>query len=116
MSKHLGEFEQLLLFALLDADDEAYGVTLRGVIEERTGRQVSAGAIYVAMERLAARGLVSSRFGETTPARGGRRRKYYKLEPAGIRVLRRSYQTLTKMAAGLEAKLSQHAEVLAEEA
>ena len=63
--------------------------------------------VYVALERLATRGLVSSRFGEATPQRGGRRKKFYRLEPAGVTGLNRSYQTLTKMAAGLGTKLAQ---------
>lgn len=109
MKQRLGEFEQLLLFALLHLGDEAYGVAIRQAVEERTGRTVSAGAVYVAMERLSEQGLVTSRFGETTPQRGGRRKKYYRLEPAGAEALQRSYETLTRMAAGLGEKLSQHA-------
>ena len=105
-NRHLGEIEQLILFALVDIDAEAYGVTIRRVIEERTGREVSAGAVYVALERMAGRGLVSSRFGESTPERGGRRKKYYLLEPAGAAALKRSYDTLTKMASGLGPKLA----------
>ena len=106
MSKHLGEFEQLLMFALLELDADAHGVTIRRAIEDRTGRQVSPGAVYTAMERLESRGFVVSRVGDATPARGGRRRKYYDLEPAGAEVLQRSYETLTRMAEGLESKLS----------
>ena len=106
MSKHLGEFEQLLMFALLELDADAHGVTIRQAIEERTGRQVSPGAVYTALERLESRGLVASRIGDTTPARGGRRRKYYDLEPAGAEILKRSYDTLTSMAQGLESKLA----------
>ncbi len=106
MSKHLGEFEQLLMFALLELEADAHGVTIRQAIEERTGRQVSPGAVYTALERLESRGFVLSRIGDTTPARGGRRRKYYDLEPRGAEVLKRSYDTLTSMAEGLVSKLS----------
>jgi len=105
-NQHLGEFEQLILFALVDIDAEAYGVTIRTVIEQRSGREVSAGAVYVALERMAGRGLVSSRFGEATPERGGRRKKYYRLEPAGAAALKRSYDAITKMASGLAPKLA----------
>ena len=104
---HLGVFEQILLFALVEIGEEAYGVTIKRVVEKRTGQDVSPGGIYVAMERMAARGLVSSRFGESTPERGGRRKKFYSLEPAGAKALMRSYDTLNKMAQGLAPKLAQ---------
>ena len=106
MSRHLGEFEQLLMFALLELETDAHGVTLRRAIADRTGRQVSPGAVYTAMERLESRGFVVSRVGDATPARGGRRRKYYDLEPEGAEALQRSYETLTRMADGLESRLS----------
>ncbi len=114
MSKHLGEFEQLLMFALLELEGDAHGVTIRRAIEDRTGRQVSPGAVYTALERLESRGFVSSRAGDTTPARGGRRRKYYHLEPQGAGVLKRSYETLTSMAEGLQSKLSSLASAASE--
>jgi DNA-binding PadR family transcriptional regulator len=105
MSQHLGEFEQLLLFALLHAGDDAHGVTIHNVIEEKTGRVVSPGAIYTALERLAGRGFVHAEIGDSTPARGGRRRKLYRLEAAGAEALQRSFSTLTQMAEGLETEL-----------
>jgi PadR family transcriptional regulator PadR len=106
VSKHLGEFEQLLMFALLELEAEAHGVSVRQSIEARTGRQVSPGAVYTALERLESRGFVTSRVGDTTPVRGGRRRKYYDLEPEGAEALKRSYDTLASMAQGLESKLA----------
>lgn len=105
MRTHLGEFEQLLLFALLRLDDRAYGVTIRREIEERTGRGISAGAVYTAMERLEHRGFVSSRLGEPVRVRGGRRRRFYRLEPAGLECLRRSQLAIERMREGLEAYL-----------
>ena len=77
---HLGEFEQLILFSVLHLGDDAFGVSIREAIEERTGREVSAGAIYTTLGRLEDRGLVVSRVGEPTPGRAGRPRKYYTLE------------------------------------
>ena len=109
MDTRLGEFEQLLLFALLRQGDEAYGVTLRREIETRTSRVVSAGAVYTAMERLEARGFVSSEIGEPTPQRGGKRKKHYKLEKAGAKALARSYGSLSAMAHGVAPKLAQAA-------
>ena len=109
MDTRLGEFEQLLLFALLRLGDNAYGVTLRREIETRIGRVVSAGAVYTAMERLEARGFVSSVIGEPTPQRGGKRKKYYRMERAGAKALARSYESLQEMARGLIPKLVQSA-------
>ena len=70
MRTYLGEFEQLLLFALLRLDEPAYGVTIRREIERRTGRKPSPGAVYTALERLERRGLVTSWLGSSR--RGGR--------------------------------------------
>jgi DNA-binding PadR family transcriptional regulator len=99
MRRFLGEFEQLLLLALVDLEDEAYTVSIRRVLESRTGRHVSPGAIYTALERLGARGLVSSRFGDPTPERGGKRKKFYRIEAAGQDALRASQEMLRRVAA-----------------
>lgn len=105
MRTRLGEFEQFLLFALLRLGDRAYGITVRREIEERTGRGISAGAVYTAMERLEGRGLVSSRLGEPLRVRGGRRRRFYRLEAAGLESLQRSQLALERMREGLEGYL-----------
>ena len=98
----LGEFEQLILFALVAlSPEECYGVPIRDVIEQRTGRSVSAGAVYTALERLTTRGFVSSELGEPTAERGGRRKRMYRLEATGARELARSVQTLRVMSEGL---------------
>ena len=106
MTTRLGEFEQLLLFALVRLGDDAYGVTIRREIEARTGRSVSSGAIYTAMERLEARGYVSSTIGDPTPRRGGKRKKHYRIERTGAEALSRSYEALHEMAKGLRPKLT----------
>ena len=105
MGRALGEFEQLILFALVELEDEAYGASIGRAIEERTGREVSAGAIYTALDRLATRGLVTFHVGDPTPERGGRRRKYYRLEPAGAVELSRSVDVIRSMSDGLLPKL-----------
>jgi len=105
MGRALGEFEQLLLFALLDLGEDAYGAAVGRSIEERTGRTVSAGAVYTGLDRLEARGLVRSSVGAPTPERGGRRKKFYVLEPAGALELHRSVEALKAMSAGLIARL-----------
>ena len=106
MAKSLGEFEQLILLALVRLGPDAYGVRMRQEIEARTARTISAGAIYTALERLEARGFVSSRLGDPTPERGGRRKRYYQLEPAGAEALHRSYQGFSQMAEGLGPELT----------
>ena len=98
MSSTIGEFEQLILLAVLRQGDEAYGVSIRRAIHEVTGRDVSAGAVYTALGRLERRGFVSSRVAETAPERTGQRRKYYRVQPAGAAALYRSYSDLQRMA------------------
>ena len=106
MTRGLGEFEQLILLALLDLEEtEAYGVPIRDVIERRTGRRVSIGAVYTALERLTVRGLVSSRLGEPAAVRGGRRKRFYRLERAGARTLAESVRVLADMSRGLLPRL-----------
>lgn len=101
MPRGLGHFEQLILLALLDlADEQAYGVPIRELIEQRTGRRVSPGAVYTALDRMQARGLITSRLGDPTAERGGRRKRLYRLEPAGSRLLAQSVSALQEMTAG----------------
>ncbi len=106
MPKRLGEFEQILLFALIRLEDNAYGVTIRDEIQRRTGRAPSPGAIYTALNRLETDGMVSSRLGDSTPARGGRRKKFYKVQPKGAEALRASFQALSEMANGVLPRLA----------
>lgn len=104
MSDSLGDFEKLILLALARLED-AYGVTVRQEIETRTGRQVSAGAVYTALERLEAKGLVASELGDPTPVRGGRRKRNYCLLAAGEEALAGRLAELRRMSVGLEARL-----------
>ncbi len=106
----LGAFEQLVLFCVLRLADDAYGVTIRETLEERTGRVVSSGAIYTALARLEERGLVTSWVGEPTPGRAGRPPKYYRVEPPGAQALLAAYEDLKSVAGGVEAELSALAE------
>ena len=101
----LGNFEQLILFALVRLGADAYGASLRREIEARTGRTISAGALYTALDRLEKRGFVSSRLGEPTAERGGKRKRLYTLQPAGERALARVYESLRLMAGGAAARL-----------
>ena len=107
---HLGELEQLILFAVTALGDEAYGGAIRAHIEERSGRVVSSGAINTTLGRLADRRLVIGRVGDPVPGRAGRPRKYYTLTPAGARDLHESYTTIRAMAGGLLQRLNTLAE------
>jgi DNA-binding PadR family transcriptional regulator len=104
MAEWLGEFEQVVLFAVAQVDD-AYGASVREEIERRTGREVSAGAIYTTLERLEARGLVMSWWGDPTAERGGKRKRHFKLRPAGREALTRSWQAMRAMARGFDPKV-----------
>ena len=101
----LGEFEQLVLIALLRQGRDAYGMSVYEDIASRTGRDVSLGAVYKTLERLEDKGLVASAIGEPTPERGGRRKKHYRLLAAGQRALKQSMSALQRMTEGLEARL-----------
>ena len=98
----LGEFEQLVLMAVLRAGEDAYGVTIRHAIVDRTGRDVSLAAVYKTLTRLEDKGLVLTRVGEPTPERGGRRKRYYAISAAGRRSLQESVEALRRMARGLD--------------
>lgn len=97
----LGEFEQSVLLAIAHLGDAAYGVTVRAEIERRTGRDVTIGALYTALERLEQKGYATSRMSDPTPERGGRSRRYFQLRPAGVRALQQSRQVLDRMWQGL---------------
>jgi DNA-binding PadR family transcriptional regulator len=105
MAKSLGDFEKLILFALLRLGDEAYGAAIQREITSRTGREVAIGAVYTGLHRLQKHGLITARMGEPTAERGGRRKKYYTLEPAGARALDEAYEMLRRMAEGTGARL-----------
>ncbi len=106
MSRALGEFEQLLLLAVLRLGDEAYGVTIRRAIEKATGRDISAGAVYTALGRLEGRGFVTASDGEPSPERTGMKRRYYRVEPEGAERLYRAYRDVQVMARGLVPELT----------
>ena len=105
MSSALGEFEQLVLLAVLRLGADSYGATIRREIETRTDRELSISAVYTTLQRLEQKGLVRSRMGEPLPERGGRRRKYVELLPAGARALKVAYNAFAGMTAGVEQRL-----------
>ena len=100
-SDSLGEFEQVALLALIRLRADAYGARIRAEIAERTGRDVSLGAIYTTLERLERKGFVSSARGAPTPERGGRAKRFYKIEAPGARALCKSRESMDRMWEGL---------------
>ena len=101
----LGEFEQLVLLALLRLGNGAFGAAIHREIATRAGRDVTPAAVYVTLERLEAKRMVCSYVGTPSPLRGGRRRKHYLLDTAGQRALLRAYRTFLAMIAGLQPEL-----------
>jgi PadR family transcriptional regulator PadR len=100
----LGSLEHIILLALVHLDGNAYGMIVRREIEERTGRNLSIGAVYATLERLEAKGYVSSFTGEPTPERGGRAKRLFRVDAAGKRALQTSNQTIRSMTAGLKGR------------
>ena len=97
----LGSLEHIVLLALVRVDQNAYGMTVRREIEQCTGRNISIGAVYATLERLQAKGFVTSFTGEPTPERGGRAKRVFRVEAAGMRALQISRETIVSMTAGL---------------
>jgi PadR family transcriptional regulator, regulatory protein PadR len=98
---YLGEFELIVLLALLRAGENAYGVPIARVIEESTRREVAIGSVYAALERLEQKGLVASHLGEPTPERGGRAKRYFRVTAAGLRQVRTAQKALVSLWRGL---------------
>jgi PadR family transcriptional regulator PadR len=101
----LGDFEQLVLLGVLRLQDGAYGAVIRQEIHAQSGRDVSINAVYTTLDRLETKGLLRSWAGEPTAQRGGRRRRFYGLTPAGIEAMRQAYHAFRSMTDGLEEQL-----------
>jgi DNA-binding PadR family transcriptional regulator len=97
----LGGFELLVLLALIRLADEAYGVPISEAIEGSSGKEVALGSVYVTLERLENKGLVSSRLGEPTAERGGRAKTYFKVTAKGLREVRQAQRTLKNLWRGV---------------
>lgn len=98
----LGEVEQLVLLAILRLGDDAYGVPIAEEILERTGRDVSRAAVYIALRRLRQKGLVISWLADPEPVPGGKAKRYFRVEPDGIERLAEARNTLLSMWDGLQ--------------
>lgn len=108
MSEYLGEFEQIVLLAILRLGEGSYGVPMRHEIEKRTGRHVSVGALYSTLDRLESKRYVHSWFADPTPQRGGRSKRYFRLLPEGLEALARSKSMLDRMWQGLKVRGGSH--------
>jgi len=101
---HLGEFEQIVLLSVMRLGEGAYGVPIRHEIQNRTGRQVTVGALYATLDRLEAKGYLRSWFADPTPRRGGRSKRYFKLLPGGLQALTEYKAMLDQMWRGVRLK------------
>jgi PadR family transcriptional regulator PadR len=99
---YLGEFEHIIVLALLRLEDRAYGVTVRQEIEFRIKREVSIGAVYATLDRLESKGYVKSRRGDPTPERGGRSKRFFRVTAKGVTAVNRTQRALQTMSKGLE--------------
>ena len=106
---NLGEFEQLILLAILRLRDDAYGVTIRAELANRAGRTVAPGAMYTALDRLETKGLIASRMSDPTPQRGGRAKRHVTVTAAGMKALTRSVQAYERLLDGLNLLRGVHA-------
>jgi len=97
----LGGFELQVLLAVMRLGEDAYGVPIADTIEEASGREVAAGSIYITLDRLESKGLVTSRLGESTPERGGRAKTYFHVTGKGVQAVRAAQRTLMKLWSGV---------------
>lgn len=94
---YLGEFELMILLAVVSLGDEAYGVPISREIEKHRRRSVSVGSVYAALERLEAKGLVSSTLGDSTPERGGKAKRYFRVTKEGLRQVHETRRVLSRL-------------------
>jgi PadR family transcriptional regulator, regulatory protein PadR len=99
--QYLGEFELLVMLTIMRLGEDAYGVPISGEIERQTGRSVAYGTVYATLERLQRKGLVSSNLGDATPERGGRAKRYFRATSRGLRTVRETKESLTRLWQGL---------------
>ena len=98
----LGEFEQIVILALLRLGDDGYGLNVRRELERVAGRDVTFGTVYGTLDRLEEKGYVSSWHADPEPVRGGRARRYFKVEPSGERALAVAKEMMNKMWKGVK--------------
>jgi PadR family transcriptional regulator, regulatory protein PadR len=94
---YLGEFELMILLAMINLGDEAYGVPISRELEAQRGRDVSVGSVYAALDRLENKGLVASSLGDPTPERGGKAKRYFRVTKEGLRQVHETRRVLSKL-------------------
>jgi PadR family transcriptional regulator, regulatory protein PadR len=94
---YLGEFELMVLLTIIRLRDKAYGVPLSRELAVRRGREISVGSVYATLDRLEAKGLVVSHLGESTPERGGRAKRYFRVTEQGLRTVHETRRVLSKL-------------------
>jgi len=99
----LGHFELMVMLAVIRMGEDAYGIPISKTIEESMGREVLVGSVYAALERLEEKGFVSSIVGESTPERGGRAKRYFRITSKGLRQVRVARRALIKLWQGIPA-------------
>lgn len=99
--QYLTDFELMILLAILRVGENAYGVPIAREIEQTGGRPVLVGAVYAALDRLEANGLVSSRVGEPTAERGGKAKRYFTVTPRGVRSVQETQRALSALSRGI---------------
>lgn len=109
MAAGLGDFEQIVLLAILRLGEGAYGVAIRSEIMKRTDRTPSPGALYITLDRLEEKGFVVSRLGDPTPQRGGRAKRYFSVTRAGADAVQRAQRAYRNLLEGLEILGGAHA-------
>ena len=104
MPAYLGEFEQLVLLAIVRLGDEAFGGAIREIVQDASGRRVWIGAVHTTLDRLETKGLVRATVLERSRT-ADRRRKVYTLLPAGRAAVSHAYEIWTRITRGLKPKL-----------
>ena len=105
----LGDFEQVVLLAILRLDDGAYGTAIRQEIADCTDRDPAPGALYTTLDRLEDKGLLTSTFGDPTPERGGRAKRYFRVSALGVRAVARAQNNYQRLLKGLQLPGVNHA-------
>ena len=109
MAEVLGSFEQAVLLAIVRLREGAYGRAILNEVQERMERDVAAGAVHATLVRLERKSLITSSLGPGTPVRGGRARRFYRLEPPGLRALNEARAAVDDLWRGLEWPLKGYA-------
>jgi PadR family transcriptional regulator, regulatory protein PadR len=105
----LGEFEQIVLLAILRLDGNAYGVTISSEIQAQTGRTPTPGALYTTLDRLEDKGYLKSELGDPTPQRGGRAKRFFCVTGSGLQAVTRAQQSYQNLLKGLKLLRLNHA-------